>query len=104
MHTATLITYLTAPWRLLVIIAAIPTAIYVFFIRKEKVKPTLAIEWEEIQQPNSGYLYRAKVFGGWLVRDVQDVSQFYADRGIEAGYSWTTSICFIPDPLHQWLT
>ena len=37
----------------------------------------------------SGNIYRAKVFGGWLVRDAGTVS-----KGI--------ALTFVPDPSHRW--
>lgn len=60
------------------------------------------IFWEEIKQEQAGYLYRAKVPNGWLVKEVQDVGNDYTGKGVESGYFWTSSLVFVPDVEHKW--
>jgi hypothetical protein len=67
------------------------------------------MNWESIDQKYSGYLYRAPIFGGWLVKEVHDVSTILPDwsaniPGIrnEQGYEFRSSITFVPDPNHEW--
>lgn len=48
------------------------------------------IEWE-ICLENDEDLYRLKVPGGWLVKTVD----IYVDAPV-------ASICFYPDPKHEW--
>lgn len=64
-------------------------------------KSNIKVEWEEIEQGSySGYLYRAKVFGGWLVRACDDVVHDKSDvgHGMDSGWDYRNSITFIPDP------
>jgi len=64
------------------------------------------IEWQEVPQPHLAKLYRAKVFGGWLVKTVDEVltptflQQGRFERSPEM--EWRTSITFVPDPKHEW--
>lgn len=58
--------------------------------------------WQEIKQNHGGYLYRAKVPNGWLVKAVEDVVLVTQESGKQDGYSWTSSITFVPDPEHSW--
>lgn len=65
--------------------------------------------WEQIGTAEAGYLYRAAIFGGWLVKEVQDVSTVLPDWSgnmpairNEHGYEWRSSITFVPDPNHEW--
>lgn len=60
------------------------------------------VVWEEVQQDNAGMLMRAKVPGGWLVREIQDVTTVIEPGRMEQGYAWTTSLCFVPDVNHDW--
>lgn len=50
----------------------------------------IPFEWERINDRGLGYTERAKVFGGWIVRN------------FEYGDSATVSLVFIPDGGHQW--
>lgn len=64
------------------------------------------MEWEDISNtPTSTYLRRAKVPGGWLVTATEDVihDQGEYGRGMVGGWDWRTSICFVPDPNHEWV-
>jgi len=53
------------------------------------------IKWEGISQNRSGYMARAKVPGGWLYRISEDRPVEREGR-LEYGFSWHTSICFVP--------
>lgn len=65
------------------------------------------LNWEIIEQNQAGTLSRVKVPNGWLVKEAQEV---YLDIDNNApsilnnnGYTWTTSITFVPDSNHEWL-
>jgi hypothetical protein len=64
--------------------------------------------WETVKQQTSdgrnlsGYIYRAKVSNGWLVKEVQDCGFVDTHQRYVDGYSWTSSITFVPDPEHKW--
>lgn len=62
--------------------------------------------WEEIKQNQGAYLCRAKVFGGWLVKETQEVHLDIGDNHTSVlsntGYEWTSSITFVPDANHEW--
>lgn len=64
------------------------------------------LNWEEIPQDQAGFLCRTKIPGGWLVKEVQevhiDLRRDHIDILNSKGYEWTSSICFVPDPQHQW--
>ena len=66
------------------------------------------IIWENIENDHTGYLYRAKVPGGWLVKVVEDVisqqpsGMIHPQINYQIGYEWRTSITFMPDPDHEW--
>lgn len=64
----------------------------------------ITIKWEPINQPSmGGYMGRAAIPGGWLVRLTTDVYTFVNDdRNMEQGHEWRESICFVPDPEHKW--
>jgi len=55
--------------------------------------------WEEID----GYHRRAKVPGGWLVKNFEDVYHLHNESSQGGqGWDWRVSMCFLPDPNHQW--
>jgi hypothetical protein len=54
--------------------------------------------WEKI----NNYTTRAKVYGGWLVKIVEDVYQYNSDRGWTSGNDWRPALAFVPDPKHVW--
>lgn len=70
------------------------------------------LNWEQLPQNHAGTLFRVKVIGGWLVKEVQDFpTQVPEERNSfnvfvtwknEEGLNWTSSICFVPDPEHKW--
>lgn len=60
------------------------------------------VDWERVEQDSAGYLERAEVPGGWLVRETNDVLGDDPNGGMASGWSWTSSITFVPDPNHEW--
>lgn len=57
------------------------------------------MKWQWIEK---GYLERARVPYGWLVRSHSDVCHFLPDQGVKSGWDWRVSICFVFDPFHWW--
>ena len=62
------------------------------------------IKWEDMTNNLSGWMYRAPVPGGWLVRCTEDALYKNPDHHnhLQGGYEWRTSITFVPDPSHEW--
>lgn len=63
------------------------------------------LNWEEIKHDRGFYMNRAKIFGGWLVSAISDVSSVLPNGdGImtQQGYEYRTSITFVPDPNNEW--
>lgn len=56
------------------------------------------MEWEYLEYN----LYRAKIPGGWLVKQVSDVIHLNEHHGMVGGYDIRASICFVPDEGHYW--
>ena len=56
--------------------------------------------WEDIDN----YTRRLPIFGGWLVKTFEDVihDQSQYGRGMVGGWDWRVSMCFVPDPTHEW--
>lgn len=50
------------------------------------------LQFEEVESNLAGTVWRAQVPGGWIVRVTN-----------ENGYGWRDSVCFMPDPNHEWL-
>lgn len=70
-----------------------------------KIEPSgISLVWESIEDPLSSCgTYRAKVFGGWLIRCVEHVLTPHPNSSNgQEGYEWTSSMVFIPDALHVW--
>jgi hypothetical protein len=67
----------------------------------------MKLTWEPIESNHGSYINRAKVFGGWLVMTTDDVQtpteQGYDRPVLEQGFEWRTSLCFVPDPKHEWV-
>jgi hypothetical protein len=60
------------------------------------------LNWEAIDRVEN--IARAKVFGGWLIKQLDDVmTVMHAETHGQVGYEWRQSICFIPDPHHEWV-
>lgn len=64
----------------------------------------MKFEWEKIAKSYQDGVggcntHRAKVFGGWVLSN--DIYTDVLHRGNER--SMTTSLCFIPDALHEWV-
>jgi len=69
----------------------------------------IELEWEPIKQNHAGFLSRAKVFGGWLIKEASDVQtqvvDFYNEHPSfrnEYGYEFRTTMTFMADPNHEW--
>jgi hypothetical protein len=71
-------------------------------IGRDKMTKTKMLEWEAIDDN----IVRARIFGGWLVRIVNDV---YTLRGNDqwdsasTGYEFRESITFVPDIQGYWI-
>lgn len=57
--------------------------------------------WEEIKS-SMGFFYRAKVVGGWLVKEVFDVITNPTENLQSYGFEYRGSLTFIPDPNYSW--
>lgn len=70
----------------------------------------IKLEWEPIDQEHAGTMFRARVPGGWLVKEVQDKALAYPEEfkenvngwRYETGYEWRSSVTFVPDAEHEW--
>lgn len=58
------------------------------------------LHWESID--GDPMLCRAKVPGGWLVREQHDVLHNLSHQDMVKGYEWRSALCFVPDPTHEW--
>ena len=56
------------------------------------------MEWERIDS----YHERAKVPGGWIFKAYADVCHLNPDYIHTTGYDFRVSVCFVPDPNHEW--
>ena len=64
-----------------------------------------SLTWEDIPNDNtSTYLRRTRIPGGWLVQATEDVIHDHSayGRGMVGGWDWRVSLCFVPDPNHEW--
>ncbi|MBX4189715.1 hypothetical protein KW791_00235 [Candidatus Parcubacteria bacterium] len=64
-------------------------------------------KWEKIhtQREEGVYwfsTYRAKIFGGWLVRNFDLTKQDMRDGSFDKIMSTSESCVFVPDPEHKW--
>lgn len=60
----------------------------------------MAVKWEELDQLDGyGELHRAKVPGGWIVRQLVDYKVKNQEEDIN---DFSISITFYPDPKHEW--
>ncbi len=62
-----------------------------------KEKSKIKVEWELIEQDHAGYLYRAKVPGGYLWRHCDVVPIMLEHGQIDWNTAWHNSITFQPD-------
>ncbi len=66
----------------------------------------LPVRWQRLEQNgHAGYLYRAEVPGGWLVKAVDEIMQPPLPAGYPFGgreYDTVSSMTFLPDPEHAW--
>lgn len=62
------------------------------------------LKWEQIGTEHAESVFRLPVFGGWLVKIVQESSIVRPEAMIQEnfGYQWTSSVTFVPDPEHRW--
>ena len=64
------------------------------------------MKWEKIETEIATGIYRASVFGGWLILATDDVmtptNQGYAQPVYESGHEWRTALTFVPDANHEW--
>ena len=61
----------------------------------------IQIKWETLTTDIAVTIQRAQVPGGWLVISVDEV--ITPNTLNDTGYEWRSSICFMPDPNHEWL-
>lgn len=67
-------------------------------IAKSK-QANVELVWEGIDKTHE----RAKVIGGWLVKSCQDVLvSMHEDMPPTEGYEYRETMCFVPDPEHEW--
>jgi len=64
-------------------------------------------EWEKIHEQKEEKVfwfgtYRAKVFGGWIVRNFDLTKHQYNNLRPEYLGSTSESSVFVPDPNHKW--
>ncbi len=60
----------------------------------------ITLKWEMIDS----YHKRAPIPGGWLVKAFEDVFEDRSNygQGIVSGWQWRVTMCFVPDPNHEW--
>lgn len=59
-----------------------------------------ALEWEQVGE---GTEQRAKVFGGWVLKVMEDVHvSLHEDMRPQTDFEWRPAMVFIPDPKHEW--
>lgn len=65
---------------------------------------TVSLAWENVDDPmQTAGTYRAKVFGGWLIKTIDHVQvSLHEDMRPQEGYEWRTALCFVPDEHHLW--
>lgn len=56
------------------------------------------LTWEDIDN----YHQRAKVFGGWLVKAMEEVVHDTEHQGMRGGWDFRVAMCFVPDPEYKW--
>jgi hypothetical protein len=62
----------------------------------------IPFKWEDIVG-NSGDSQRTKVYGGWIVKTIENcMTKMHNDMSASDGYEWRISTCFVPDPNHEW--
>lgn len=66
--------------------------------------PMITLQWEDIGQApcQAGLLQRARVPGGWLVRETLEVAHNLPEQGYVSGWEWRTALAYIPDPDGRW--
>jgi len=54
--------------------------------------------WESLDS----YTCRLKVFGGWIVKVLEDVVHDTTNQGLVDGWDFRVSTCYVPDAKHEW--
>ena len=68
----------------------------------EKESWGVKLNWEDVED-NFASVQRAKVFGGWIVKSIQDVLvSLHEEQPATHGYEWRESMVFVPDTNHEW--
>ncbi len=65
----------------------------------------MRVTWEQIKSDHGHTVFRAKIFGGWLVLVSNEVSTQVPDGDSfrnEQQWEWRESVTFVPDPKHEW--
>ncbi len=58
----------------------------------------MKFEWEEISEDKESFItFRAKVHGGWLIKDLS-----WFDHDEYEATALSTALTFISDPNHEW--
>lgn len=60
----------------------------------------ITLNWESMDN----YHERVKIFGGWLVKAREEVMHDRSEfgQGMIGGWDWRLTMCFVPDPNHEW--
>ncbi len=59
------------------------------------------LEFKKLENNACAIMDRAKVPGGWLIRETTEVLVDIGN-GMENGREWRICMTFIPDPTHVW--
>lgn len=65
----------------------------------------MKVKWESVEQDGNhdGWMHRARVHGGWLVRYTSDTADLRSEAGTSPyGYEWRHTMTFVPDPNGEW--
>jgi hypothetical protein len=66
----------------------------------------IKFEWELIfrSEDKISNTWRAKVIGGWLLRDFHCiyVDNFKTSKNATRDYTLSNAVAFVPDPNHEW--
>lgn len=65
------------------------------------IKPAQELlQWETLDNSH----HRLKVPGGWIMKAYEEVTHDRGDSGMDQGWDFRVSICFVPDAKHEWLS
>jgi hypothetical protein len=68
---------------------------------QENIK-LINMQWHLVKSNTAGLMFVCPVIGGWLVKEVQNVITPTERSSFNTGYSYTSSMVFVPDPNHEW--